>query len=44
MEYVTTIGLEVHLKLNFGEPQLKNEIKGIIKGNLDAETSPDFSL
>jgi hypothetical protein len=44
MEYVTTIGLEVHLKLNFGEPQLKNGINGIIKGNLDAETSPDFSL
>ena len=37
MKYVATIGLEVHV-------QLKNEIKGIIKGNLNVETSPDFSL
>ena len=37
-------GLKLGLLINFGEGQLKNGIKGIIKGNLDAETSPDFSL
>jgi GxxExxY protein len=37
-------GLKLGLLINFGEGQLKNGIKRIINGNLDVETSPDFSL
>ena len=37
-------GLKVGLLINFGEGHLKNGIKRIINGNLDPETSPDFSL
>ncbi|HEY6155384.1 MAG TPA: GxxExxY protein [Candidatus Udaeobacter sp.] len=37
-------GLKLGLLINFGEGQLKNGIKRIINGNLNVETSPDFSL
>jgi GxxExxY protein len=37
-------GLKLGLLINFGEGHLKNGIKRIINGNLDPETSPDFSL
>jgi GxxExxY protein len=37
-------GLKLGLLINFGQGHLKNEIKRIINGNLNAETSPDFSL
>jgi hypothetical protein len=37
-------GLKLGLLINFGEGHLKNGIKRIINGNLNAETSPDFSL
>ena len=37
-------GLKLGLLINFGEAHLKNWTKRIINGNLDAETSPDFSL
>ena len=37
-------GLKLGLLINFGEAHLKNGIKRIINGHLDAETSLDFSL
>jgi GxxExxY protein len=37
-------GLKLRLLINFGEARLKNGIKRIINGHLDAETSLDFSL
>jgi len=37
-------GLKLGLLINFGEAHLKNGIKRIINGYLDAEIPPEFSL
>ena len=37
-------GLKLGLLINFGEAHLKNGIKRIINGRLDAETPPEVSL
>jgi GxxExxY protein len=37
-------GLKLGLLINFGEAHLKNGIKRIINGQVDDESSPDFSL
>jgi len=37
-------GLKLGPLINFGEAHLKNEIKRVINGHLDAENSPEFSL
>ena len=37
-------GLKLGLLINFGEAHLKNGIKRIINGSLDAETSAEVSL
>jgi GxxExxY protein len=37
-------GLKLGLLINFGEAHLKNGIKRIINGTLDAEVSTEFSL
>ena len=37
-------GLKLGLLINFGEAHLKNGIKRIINGDLDAEIPPEFSL
>ena len=37
-------GLKLGLLINFGEAHLKNGIKRIINGNLEAEIPPEFSL
>lgn len=37
-------GLKLGLLINFAEAHLKNGIKRIINGQLDDESSPDFSL
>ena len=37
-------GLKLGLLINFGEAHLKNGIKRIIKGTLDAEVPAEFSL
>ena len=37
-------GLKLGLLMNFGEAHLKNGIKRVINGHLDAETPPEFSL
>jgi GxxExxY protein len=37
-------GLKLRLLINFGEAHLKNGIKRIINGYLDAETPPEVSL
>ena len=37
-------GLKLGLVINFGEAHLKNGIKRVINGRLDAEATPDVSL
>ena len=37
-------GLKLGLLINFGEAHLKNGIKRVINGHLDAENSPEVSL
>jgi GxxExxY protein len=37
-------GLKLGLLINFGEAHLKNGIKRVINGHLDAEDPPEFSL
>jgi len=37
-------GLKLGLLINFGEAHLKNGIKRVINGHLDAENPPEFSL
>jgi GxxExxY protein len=37
-------GLKLGLLINFGEAHLKNGIKRLINGHLDAEDPPEFSL
>ena len=37
-------GLKLGLLINFGEAHLKNGIKRVINGRLDAEDPPEFSL
>jgi len=37
-------GLKLGLLINFGEAHLKNGIKRVINGYLNAENSPEFSL
>jgi len=37
-------GLKLGLLINFGEAHLKNGIKRVINGRLDAENTPEFSL
>ena len=37
-------GLKLGLLINFGEAHLKNGIKRVINGQLDAEDPPEFSL
>jgi GxxExxY protein len=37
-------GLKLGLVINFGEAHLKNGIKRVINGHLDAEDPPEFSL
>lgn len=37
-------GLKLGVLINFGEAHLKNGIKRVINGHLDAENPPEFSL
>ena len=37
-------GLKLGLLINFGEAHLKNGMKRVINGHLDADDPPDFSL